>query len=415
LKSFTTHESWHDWNGLQNHSNLKRIDFTTSMGRSNGFIQLRRGIWEHVRDGRMSLMAALAFIYICSQADTRTGIWKGSAGALAGELGMQPRTARDALERLECGNYIRRFVKPGARFCYPILVHKFLITQGEHDGKVVDALSSSISSGCVDVRYISCEVHGEVHSEVHASQRRSDTRNEKINIKISAPSAPASPSHLLSSPDLDDSSPEGVNKPLARKNMKARTSNAEPDQRFKLVFDPCYELYRDRRRQPPTWGSKEAGILKRFLGEQVSITSEEIVRRYGHLLDSTDPWHAGKGGSLAHLLANFDVFVHGPIHKETPKSFDRIRRDENDAATARVIASYQEQARKYDAIDVTPRRLQAPKVQQPPAQLLETSTLIRDISEEEAEAATQEARRKIFGNLRPRIPKPANDFQSQEG
>jgi len=58
------------------------------LSKENGFVPLRRGLWEHVRDGRMSLTEAATFIYICSQADTRNGIWNGSAGALAGELGI---------------------------------------------------------------------------------------------------------------------------------------------------------------------------------------------------------------------------------------------------------------------------------------------------------------------------------------
>jgi hypothetical protein len=150
------------------------------MSKENGFVPIRRGLWEHVRDGRMSPFEALAFVYICSQADTRTGVWKGSAGALVTELGFIPRTARDLLERMEHGGYIRRFVSQGLRHCYPILIHKFPVTQGEHNGEVLDALSSTKQDGCLDLRYISCEVHGEVdgevHGKVHASQRRSENR-----------------------------------------------------------------------------------------------------------------------------------------------------------------------------------------------------------------------------------------------
>jgi len=53
--------------------------------RRQSFLQLRLGVWEHVRDRRMSVTEALAFIYICCEADTRTGIWKGSAKSLSGE------------------------------------------------------------------------------------------------------------------------------------------------------------------------------------------------------------------------------------------------------------------------------------------------------------------------------------------
>ena len=95
------------------------------MARDTGFFQLRRGLWEHLRDGRMRT-ESLAFIYICSQADTRNGIWKGCAKAISGELGIPERTARDILEKMEHGDYIRRFAVPGRHVCYPILIHKFL-------------------------------------------------------------------------------------------------------------------------------------------------------------------------------------------------------------------------------------------------------------------------------------------------
>lgn len=151
------------------------------MSKENGFVPIRRGIWEHVRDGRLSLQDVAVYSYIISQADTRTGVWKGCAGALVGELAMKPRTARDVLERLEHRDYIRRFLRPGERFCYPILVHKFQLTQGEHKGEVVDALSSTFSNGCLDLAYFSCEVSvevdGEVSVEVGAPQRIQETRD----------------------------------------------------------------------------------------------------------------------------------------------------------------------------------------------------------------------------------------------
>src|SRR5215469_14887362 len=132
------------------------------MSKQNGFLQLRRGIWEHVRDGRMSTTVALAFIYICSEADTRNGIWKGCAKSLSGEMGIPERTARDVLEKLEHGDYIRRFATPGRHSCYPILVHKFAITQGQHDGEHLNALASTSP---VDLAYFSREQSVELNGE----------------------------------------------------------------------------------------------------------------------------------------------------------------------------------------------------------------------------------------------------------
>ncbi len=150
------------------------------MSKENGFAPIRRGLWEHIRDGRMSHLETLAFVYICSQADTRTGTWKGCAKSLAGELGLRERTARDVLEKMERGDYIRRFAVPGLHSCYPILIHKFPITQGEHNGEQLNALQSKSP---VDLRYFSREQDGEPsveHGVKHsAAQRRSEKGKER--------------------------------------------------------------------------------------------------------------------------------------------------------------------------------------------------------------------------------------------
>jgi hypothetical protein len=112
------------------------------MAKEKGFLQLRRGLWEHVRDGSLTHIGALIYIYMLSQADTRTGIWKGSAQALSGELGIPKSTVKYALRGLD-GLYIKRFVVRGKRVCYPILLHKFFITQGQYVGLRLDALGST--------------------------------------------------------------------------------------------------------------------------------------------------------------------------------------------------------------------------------------------------------------------------------
>jgi hypothetical protein len=140
----------------------------------------------------MSITEAVAFIYIGTQADTRTGIWKGSAKSLSGELGIPERTARDVLEKMEHGDYIRRFPKPGSHLCYPILVHKFLLTNGEHDGEQLNALESTSTT---DLAYFPREHNGEdgVKDGVEhgAAQKRLKTRKGRRETKEGAPAAPS--------------------------------------------------------------------------------------------------------------------------------------------------------------------------------------------------------------------------------
>jgi hypothetical protein len=162
------------------------------MSKENGFLQLRRGVFEHVRDGRMSLADYAIHSYITSQADTRSGVWMGSAGALAGELSLSPRMARRFLERLSQGDYIKRFPAPGRHVCYPILVHKFAVTDGEHKGEQLNAIAS-ISP--VDLRYFSGEHMGEQRGEhmgEHvSSQKILETGNGKQETREGAPAAPS--------------------------------------------------------------------------------------------------------------------------------------------------------------------------------------------------------------------------------
>ena len=246
------------------------------MSKENGFLPLRRGLWEHVRDGRMTITEVLAFIYICSQADTRTGIWKGSAKSLSGELGIPERTARDVLEKMEDGDYIRRFAVPGRHACYPILIHKFPISQGEHNGEQLNALDSNSPA---ELSYLSREHDGEVHGEVGASQRILDTRDKK-RTRAPKPAAPA-------------------------------------DLRFQSFVDFAFKSFEVERGQKPTWGMKDFANLKTLLRKNKTLTPSELQRRWTHYLSSTEPFTVKQGGSLAYFCVHFDSFMAGPILERT--------------------------------------------------------------------------------------------------
>jgi len=294
------------------------------MTKGTGFLQLRRGLWAHVRDGRTCLTDAAVLLYICCEADTRTGIWKGAPKALAGELSLSESTARAVLERLEDRGYIRRFPVPGSHHCYPILVHKFLITQGAHAGEQVNALDSSTPN---DLRYFPRELNveevvgddGELSVKQDAPQRRMENKEKKTEKYHAAETAPRA------------------------------------DPRFRLMHDSFYEAYRAKHGQPPAWSGKDRKALKGFLKDQPHVTSDELRRRYGHFLDSTDHYFRQQGGSLAFFLSNFDKFLSGPIlskgamevgNGQTNKfeSFSERRRRENAEAFREVHADIDELA-----------------------------------------------------------------------
>jgi hypothetical protein len=263
--------------------------------KESGFLQLRRGLWEHIREGRMSITEGLAFVYICSQADTRTGIWKGCAKSLCGELGIPGRTARDVLERMEHDDYIRRFAIPGRHICYPILVHKFEITQGEHDGAQLNALESKSPA---ELSYFSREQNDEQHGEHGvrhgAAQRRSENRDKRNKKGLAAKTAPPA------------------------------------DPRFQPFFSYAHNSYKAKHLRPPIWTGKDRNALRSLLRGQSeeSLPLARLTTLWEHFSGSTEPFTAKQGDSLAYFCSNLDKFSDGPMLQSKGKANGK---DINDA------------------------------------------------------------------------------------
>ena len=78
------------------------------MTNGEGFVRLRRGILEHLRDRRLRPVEFAAFLTILLVADFRTGRWQGSARSLARLMGISSRYARTLLGRLEGMGYVMR-------------------------------------------------------------------------------------------------------------------------------------------------------------------------------------------------------------------------------------------------------------------------------------------------------------------
>jgi hypothetical protein len=273
--------------------------------KNNGFLQLRRGLFEHIRDGRMSHLAALCFIYITTQADTRTGIWNGSAGALAGELSISARTCRGVLDRLSARGYIKRFPIPGKHSCYPILVHKFLVTDGKHRGLHLNAVASSKS----DLRFLVSEhavkqngtqhvkEDGELHGEYDVKQ--DGTQYAKEDGRVDG--------------EHGASQKKTETRNGTSKTQRTAKNSATTGLRFTVFFDTSYRAYSTKNRQPPTWGGKDRANLKRFLMDQARVELPEWERRFSNYLDSTEGFIRKQGHALSYFVTHFDTFKDGPI------------------------------------------------------------------------------------------------------
>ena len=107
-----------------------------------GFAQLRRGLVDHLLDGRLTSSEHSAYCLMIQLADHKTGIWKGSAKHLASLYGagdVDERRARYLLESLEKKGYIKRFVKRRQRGNYSVLIDKFNCSDGAYKGRRLNA------------------------------------------------------------------------------------------------------------------------------------------------------------------------------------------------------------------------------------------------------------------------------------
>lgn len=112
----------------------------------NGFVAKRRGVIEHLQDGRLTLLEYGAYDVLIGLAEKSTGIWPGSAKALAATCGagdLSERQARHVLEALEAKQYIRRFARPRAHGNYPILINKYEVSFGAYAGMRLNAVATT--------------------------------------------------------------------------------------------------------------------------------------------------------------------------------------------------------------------------------------------------------------------------------
>ena len=107
----------------------------------DGHIQLRRGLYPHLKQGRMTMDELAVFVYLQFIADFRNGKAKTSAPHIYYETGrnMPLRKIQRILESLEKKRYIRRFMVDGRKGDYIVLIHKFRPTLGAWTGKYLNA------------------------------------------------------------------------------------------------------------------------------------------------------------------------------------------------------------------------------------------------------------------------------------
>lgn len=110
----------------------------------NGYIRYRRGILDHLHQGRLSFSEFAVYTILVMLADSRTGAVVTKASSLERLLSecegaIKKQRIQDILASLHLKGYIRRFHIQGSHSGYPVLIHKYQITIGEKKDWFVDA------------------------------------------------------------------------------------------------------------------------------------------------------------------------------------------------------------------------------------------------------------------------------------
>ena len=271
------------------------------MSKSNGFLPLRRGIWDHVRDGSLTPIAALAYIFMLSEADTRTGSWKGSAQCIATALRIPKSTAKYVLKCLD-GKYIRRFSTPGKHSCYPILLHRFVITQGQHVGLMVDAINSANER---ELEFFDREELPASSPELvqHVGPQKRSDKQERRKTPAAKPAPPA-------------------------------------DSRYGPFLEFARASFESKYGHPPTWDcfGKDGAALSAFLRRAPHVTMEIWAVYLNAYFDSTEAFTVKQGGSLSYFVSRFDSFKSGPLMAQKGGSNGRLDANQAVAITMRGAA-----------------------------------------------------------------------------
>jgi hypothetical protein len=112
----------------------------------NGFVKLSRSLLDRLEMGELGWLSLAVLYVITLQANYLTGVWVGSSVKLAASVPKDcpdQRTLNRALQLLEKNRFIKRFITPGKRGNYPVLVNHYLIADGALKGKELNADKST--------------------------------------------------------------------------------------------------------------------------------------------------------------------------------------------------------------------------------------------------------------------------------
>lgn len=105
------------------------------MSEQGGFLRVRRGIFEHLANGRISYLEFAVYLTIHNLADFNTGICVACPAIVAHQCGSQDQNQiKHAMQRLKRKHYINYQHRHGTKQPYSILIDKFEPSAGKWRG-----------------------------------------------------------------------------------------------------------------------------------------------------------------------------------------------------------------------------------------------------------------------------------------
>jgi hypothetical protein len=121
-----------------------------------GWLKFRRGIMDHLMDGRLSGKEYIALTALIIMADASTGCGKINGAVLhsCAPCFKNSEAAQRALKSLEDKGYIYRQVKLRSPIVYPYAIDKYIPTTGPHKDRQVSVAKARNSHRFEDIEYL---------------------------------------------------------------------------------------------------------------------------------------------------------------------------------------------------------------------------------------------------------------------
>jgi hypothetical protein len=159
--------------------------------RFTGYVQVRRGLLEHLVDGRLTILeyATLVTLVLLASKDSGSStINANTLGAFMGEgLDYESDVPRNrqrgkqrVLQSLETKGYIFREIIPHSKRAYKYWVDKYLLTGGTHKSRRLDLSKVFATKDVSDIRYANPVAEGvaETVAEGVASNKTGEKKHE---------------------------------------------------------------------------------------------------------------------------------------------------------------------------------------------------------------------------------------------